>query len=142
MPGDTARGALKLQADILCGKVDIAHGHLDVCMAHEPHQDGKGHAFAYHVDGEGVAQAMRIGLVDPAPLPVITKEFPQSDSCHGIPTMGSLESHEEKIVASEGPLELEVGRESSAHVRGDGQHTVPLTLTGNADLLLEQVHFL
>jgi hypothetical protein len=67
-------GSQELVADVFGREVDVSESHLDVRVSHEAHQSGDGHAGANHVDGEGMAKAMRIRASDAGSFAMMAKD--------------------------------------------------------------------
>jgi hypothetical protein len=56
------RGAGILKIDVLRGDLHIVQGGFDVGVAHQLHESGQADAGAHHIRGEGVPEAVRVGL--------------------------------------------------------------------------------
>jgi len=63
-----------LQVDVLGGDLHIAQGGLDVGVTHQLHERGQADPAAYHVRGEGVAEAMRVGEGDTGALAMVAEQ--------------------------------------------------------------------
>ena len=81
-PDVLGHGAGVLLPDVLRSDLQVDHGGLNLCMAHEMHQRREANAGPEHVRSEGVPKPMRVRLRDACGLAVMTEQGTQTGGCH------------------------------------------------------------
>ena len=87
-------GAGVLLIDVKGSYFEIDEGGLDVGVAHQPHERGEADAGAHHVGGEGVAETVRVGLLNPGGAPMIAEQRAQTGRRHAGSAGAALEGDE------------------------------------------------
>jgi hypothetical protein len=108
-------------------------------MSHELLESGQGDARAHHVRAEGVPEAMRIGLRDPAAGAMVTEQRAESGGGQGQPARAAFQGDEQRGRMGERPFQAQILFQDIDHFLGQRQEARLVPFAQHTHLRIRQL---
>ena len=107
-----------LAPHVLGRELRVDQGSVDLSVSHEAHQSQERDPGPRHIAAEGVAQAMRVGLGNPAAQAVMTKQRTKSSQAQGTASLRSFEGNEQSGRVGQRPFQMQIALQGREGILG------------------------